>query len=83
MLLAGFLLVVSSCKKDDENSGGSGIGEKVTATIVGRVFDEAGLPIGGVTVTAGEETATTNQYGVYVLTGVSVDKTRAIVKASK
>ncbi len=51
--------------------------------IRGIVTDAHGLPLSGVTVTSGDQTATTNDAGFFYLESIDVNCNRALVKFSK
>src|SRR3954471_24082219 len=79
-----FLLAWSGCKKDDDNNNsGKPTSETVTTTISGRIYDEAGNPLSGATVTAGSQSSSTNQWGIYLIENVDVTKGRALITVSK
>lgn len=78
------VLVVSQytgCKKD--NSNNLPTDTNVTATIIGQVLDEAGIPVQGVQISTGTYSKTTNTYGEFVFEKTSVPSKRFYIKASK
>ncbi|MCW5912089.1 MAG: carboxypeptidase regulatory-like domain-containing protein [Cyclobacteriaceae bacterium] len=71
ILLAGFLVTVSSCTKDDDPAGGS------LGTITGNVTDAEGQPVPDVTVTVSgvneqDVSVTTGSDGKYTFQNVSL-----------
>ncbi len=58
-------------------------GKTIRATITGIVLDENNAPQNAVTVTSQSQTTTTNQYGVFVLRDVYVNKERCIIQFNK
>ncbi|MFI5218810.1 MAG: carboxypeptidase-like regulatory domain-containing protein [Bacteroidia bacterium] len=83
LIVSSLFILIYSCSKDEINSSGGGSGSTVRTTISGMVLDENNAAVNNVTVTAYSQTATTNQYGVFVLKDVNVDKKRCIVQFSK
>jgi hypothetical protein len=86
LILFSILISFNSCKKEDDNSPGSGInntGDQITTNISGTVRDLQGNVVAGAQVTAGGQTVSTNGSGVYLLQNVSVNKKRAVVSAVK
>ncbi len=81
-LIATVSVLVNSCSKDEETFSGSSP-SSIRTTISGIVLNENNFPQNGVTVTAYSKTTTTNQYGVFVLENVMVNKERCIVQFSK
>lgn len=75
------VLFISSC------SPGPGepeqIGETQTTTIYGRIIDESGSAITGVSVASGTNIVLTDANGIFVLKDVTVPKGRAVVIAKK
>ncbi|MDP4219994.1 MAG: hypothetical protein Q8916_11205 [Bacteroidota bacterium] len=88
VLLAALLVAVSSLAISTFNGCSSGptgpdqAGTQVT-TIYGRITDETGAPLMGVTATAGGQTATTDANGLYIIKNATVPKGRAVVIAKK
>ena len=87
LLMIALVLLIgwSGCKKDDNNSNNSGTPfvQKVQTSVSGRVFDEQGNPVNGATVTAGDKSSITNQWGIYLIENIDLTKNRAIVTVSK
>lgn len=77
--------IISSCKKDDDNTNGGAIvsGSNAKTTVTGMVLDESNAPLAGVTVTAYGQTTTTSQYGTFVLKELSADKSRCVLQFTK
>ncbi|HET9136535.1 MAG TPA: carboxypeptidase regulatory-like domain-containing protein [Candidatus Kapabacteria bacterium] len=88
VLIAAVLLAtifVNGCTNNanDLNGPFAGSGQTETTTIFGRVLDESGAPLSGVTVSAQTMTATTDANGLYVIKNAVVPKGRAVVLATK
>ncbi len=79
---AGLAITNSGSTITINASNGTGIGTEPT-TIYGKIVDETGAPVAGVTVSAGTSATLTNARGFYILKNVSVPKGRAIVIAKK
>ena len=83
------LFLLNSCQKDgfdsgypEDNSSHINFSEKVTSsTLTGIVTDKNGAPLSGVMVSAGNKTATTNSYGMYVIKNAEVVKNAGVIKA--
>lgn len=58
-------------------------GDNVERDFIGKVLDESSSPISGVNVIIGEENATTDSNGIFILKAASVYTNFAFVKASK
>lgn len=88
-----FTIMISSCKKDisdpknpTPNTSAEAVldlGSKVDAKFFGVVKDEAGSPISGVAITAGNKTATTDANGVFVIDQANVFEKLAFITARK
>ncbi len=63
-------------------SPGAGIGTQTT-TIYGRIIDESGVSLMGVSVSAGAKMATTDANGIFILKDATVPQGRAVVIAKK
>ena len=94
LMLLFALIIITSCEKDDGNSGGQQqeiipdtfseyFGNQVSRNFLGNVIDTNKNPIEGVTITVGNETATTDSNGVFILNGVSVNERFGYIKAEK
>lgn len=82
--LSLLFILIYSCSKDDVvNGGGGSSSSQVKTTISGMVLDENNTPQNSVTVTAYSQTTTTNQYGVFVLKDVNVNKERCVIEFTK
>lgn len=86
------MLMVSSCKDDEDNNSGAGAGTETpelpsnglaTATFSGIVTPDGYGILRGVKVTSGSQTATTDVNGYYKLDAVNVVNGRAVVKFQK
>jgi hypothetical protein len=78
------LTVYISCKKSgSSNSPGPDPGmsttEYVTASISGRVVDDANVPVNGAVITAGSLTATTDVNGNFSISNASLAKNAGFV----
>lgn len=77
-------LVVTSCRKDEDNPVKPGTNQPTVATtIAGVVTSENGDVMQGITVQAHGKTATTNQNGLFVIKDVRVPQNRCFVLAHK
>ena len=95
LLLFVFFLV--SCDNDDNGSTNNPpdnnqdatafanqyFGSEINRNFLGLVIDKNDLPIEGVTISIGNETATTDVNGVFIINDASVNKRFAYVKAEK
>jgi len=88
------LITVTSCQKDDGNSGGvqqeiipdtfsKYFGNQVSRNFIGNVIDTNKNPIEGVTITIGSETATTDSNGIFILNNANVKDRFGYIKAEK
>ena len=90
-IAAATLLILSSCRKNfaDEqyipinNSVKPDLVAKINATVTGFVNDESNKPVAGAQVTAGSKTTTTDEYGYFKISNVSVGKTAGFIKIEK
>lgn len=78
----GITLTNSGSTITINSSSGAGIGTEIT-TIYGRIVNESGSALAGVSVSAGTATVLTNANGLYILKDVTVPKGRAVVIAKK
>jgi hypothetical protein len=88
-------LIITSCQQDDGNSGGEEqqesipetfleyFGNSITRDFLGNVIDTNNNPIAGVTITIGNETATTDNSGVFVINNANVKERFGYIKAEK
>jgi hypothetical protein len=87
VLLMSAAVLINSCKKEDDSDSttsptGGGSSSTISASISGRITNEAGLPIFGVTVTSNGNTATTDGNGIFLLQG-NVDEDRCVLQLTK
>jgi hypothetical protein len=78
-----FLLYLSCNKSDNNPNNKHYTPEIVTASLSGRVTDDANKPVPGALVKAGDASATTNIDGAFTINDVSIDKNAAFVKVVK
>ncbi|MBC3847431.1 hypothetical protein H8K90_13630 [Winogradskyella echinorum] len=94
LMLLFALTTITSCEKDDGNSGDQQqeiipdtfseyFGNQVSRNFLGNVIDINKNPIEGVTVTIGNETATTDSNGVFMINNANVKERFGYVKAEK
>jgi hypothetical protein len=78
-------LFVNGCTNNanDLNGPFAGSGQTETTSIYGRILDESGAPLAGVTVSAGSTSATTDSHGLFVIKNASVPKGRAVIITKK
>lgn len=88
------LLTITSCQKDDGNSGGEQqeiipdtfseyFGNQISRNFLGNVIDINKNPIEGVTITIGNETAVTDSNGVFIINDADVNERFGYIKAEK
>lgn len=90
-LIASPVLFMASCQNElsGEFPGGATPGtpvndaEKVTAGIIGIVVNENDIPVAGVTVTSGTNTATTDTRGMFRFKDIQMSKANATVRVAK
>src|SRR5688572_14351238 len=84
------LCILTGCQR--ELDGGPGIGTTtpgvndnitVTAGMRGTVIDENGKPVIGATVTSGAQATTTDRYGAFRFSNISMSRANAYVKVTK
>ncbi len=75
------LVLIGSCSKDENNDSPSA-SNSTTISVMGQITSESGQYLSNVQVSLGNKTTTTNIHGIYSLTGVSVSKTRAVLRTS-
>ncbi|WP_430467422.1 hypothetical protein [Winogradskyella ouciana] len=90
-----FLLVFSSCQKDDgsfrdgEQQGNipdtfsQYFGNTINRDFLGTIVNKNNLPLQGVTITIGNETAQTDSNGVFIIKDAEVNKRFGYIKAEK
>lgn len=88
------LITVTSCDKDEKyndfeqqenipNTFSEYFGNQISRNFLGNVIDTNNNPIEGVTITIGNQTATTDSNGVFILNNASVNERFGYVKAEK
>lgn len=95
LMLSFSLLVLTSCQKDNDNSGNGEqqenipdtfseyFGNDISRDFLGSVIDKNHNPIEGVTITIGNETTITDGNGVFILNNASVKQRFGYIKAEK
>jgi len=95
LVLLFSLITITSCEKDDGNSGGAEqqenipdtfseyFGSQISRNFLGNVIDTNKNPVEGVTITIGNETATTDSNGVFILNNANVNARFGYIKAEK
>lgn len=89
ILLASFAFILAiniSCQREVKEtipSGGTGDEITVTAGIRGVVVDEHDQPVSGATVRSGNNTATTDRYGVFRFNNIQLSEENGYLKAEK
>lgn len=84
-----FLLVFFACNKYSSSGDGPGDSNNipaektVTANLQGRVLDESGVPVQGVTVVSGGVTMQTDENGVFTFSQIKLSSRFGYVKVSK
>tara|TARA_R110002124_G_scaffold138749_3_gene302707 strand:- start:13516 stop:15372 length:1857 start_codon:yes stop_codon:yes gene_type:complete len=93
LLFSTFL--ITSCQQDDGDSGGGEqqeiipetfseyFGNNISRNFLGNVIDKNKNPIEGVTITIGNETATTDSNGIFIINDANVKERFGFVKAKK
>ncbi|NOT51800.1 MAG: carboxypeptidase regulatory-like domain-containing protein [Chitinophagaceae bacterium] len=91
--LFSFLILITACQREISNETGGGgtptpgVGVDdnimVTAGARGIVIDENNLPVQGATVTSGAYTTTTDRYGVFGFSNISLSKANGYIKVVK
>ena len=82
-LLPALLVMLVTCKLSDSPTGGGDSKGNITTTIAGMINDENGQPIEGVSVNANGKTATTNEYGTFMIQNVTVPSSRCFIICKK
>ncbi|MFI5217913.1 MAG: carboxypeptidase-like regulatory domain-containing protein [Bacteroidia bacterium] len=83
LFISTLFILIYSCSKDEMSGHGGGNPNTIRTTISGMVLDENNAAINNVTITAYSQTTTTNQYGVFVLKDVNINKDRCIIHFTK
>ncbi len=95
LMLLFSTLMITSCQQDDGNSGGGEeqenipetfseyFGNAISRDFLGNVIDINKSPIGGVTITIGNKTATTDSNGIFIINNANVKERFGYVKAEK
>jgi len=94
LMLLFSLLTMTSCEKDDGNSGGEQqeiipdtfseyFGNTVSRNFLGNVIDTNRNPIEGVSITIGNETAITDSNGIFILNNANIKERFGYIKAEK
>lgn len=94
LLIIFSILTITSCQKDDDNSGGEQqeiipdefsdyFGNNISRNFLGNVIDTNNNPISGVTISIGNETATTDSNGVFIINNANVNQRFGYIKAEK
>ncbi len=77
------LILIGSCSKDESNNDTPSVSNTYSITIAGQINDENGQGIPNVTVQVGNKIDQTDGNGIYLIEKASVNKSRAVVKATK
>ena len=77
-----FSAFYNGCSSDSTGPEGP-VGETVTTTISGTVFDESNTPLAGVEVKSAGQTIMTNSNGGFIFSNIQVPKSRYVVNATK
>ena len=96
LILLLSLLITTSCQNDDNDvtlgdpnqeeipdSFADYFGNQISRDFIGNVIDINKLPIEGVTITIGNQTATTDDNGVFIINNATVNQRFGYVKAEK
>ena len=89
-----FLLTLSSCQLDDGNYYNQDqqnipevfsqyFGNEISRDFIGTVIDKSNLPISGVTITIGNDTAQTDGNGIFIIRDANVNERFGYVRAQK
>lgn len=81
-LLSLLVVFTLSCNKNENNDTPSNSGN-YSITLAGQIKDENGFGVPNVTVQVGNKTKQTDANGIYLIENASVNKSRAVVKATK
>lgn len=86
LILFPVLLIITGCQKEIKNPGTTtvpaGVDDNIMVTggIAGNVVDENNRPVQGATVTSGANTTTTDRYGFFRFSNISISKANGTVK---
>lgn len=86
ILIGFFSIAWFSCNKTDNTPPipkPNPLEEKVTASVSGRVVDEAGKPVGNASLHAGNSTTTTDVNGTFRFTNIQLSKNAGFVSVEK
>lgn len=95
ILILFSILTFTSCLKDDGNTSGGGqqeiipdefseyFGSEITRDFLGTIIDKNHLPLEGVLITIGDDTALTDSNGVFMIKNATVNERFGYIKASK
>ncbi|MEP7234402.1 MAG: carboxypeptidase-like regulatory domain-containing protein [Ignavibacteriota bacterium] len=87
LLLSVFLafsgIIITSLNSCSSGPSGPGVTATETTTIYGRITDESGASLSGVTVTGSSKSATTDANGIFIIKDVTVPQGRAVIIAKK
>lgn len=83
-----FLILATSCQREVNDGGNGGTGETpdqvmVQAGIRGVVVDENNQPVQGATVKSGANSTTTDRYGVFRFSNISLSRDNGYVRVEK
>jgi hypothetical protein len=82
-LIFSAIIFIISCHKDDMPTNDGGSGNSLRTTVCGIVLDESNAPVNNATAAAYGQTTTTNQYGIFVLKNLNVNKDRCVLQIAK
>ncbi len=77
------LVLIGSCSKDENNNDTPTVSNTYSITLAGQINDENGQGIPNVTVQVGNKIDQTDGNGIYLIEKANVNKSRAVVKATK
>ena len=83
IILLALVAFLGSCKDDEAGSITPDFAMNIKASISGVVLDENGDAISGANVVLGNNSVTTNPFGVFLFKGVEMDAARAFIKVNK
>ena len=76
------IVLIGSCSKDENNETPT-VSNTYSITLAGQINDENGQGIPNVTVQVGNKIDQTDANGIYLIEKANVNKSRAVVKATK
>lgn len=87
-LLACLPALMISCEKNDSPATDvarpwNGLGEKVTTSVSGYITNENDEPLFGAQITIGDQVMTTDEFGYFSVTNVSLYANSAVIKTEK